>query len=74
MAADPRQTARAQGRLAASVVVATALGWLLLAWAGREFGWPVRYAILIDLAALAAFAWALIVLVRVWRISRGERS
>ncbi len=61
-----------QAKLAALVMCATILLWVVLGWIGREYGWDPRYAFLIDFAALAGFAWALIVTFRVWR--RGKTS
>jgi hypothetical protein len=36
-------------------------------WLGGQLGLPVRYAFLFDLIAMAGFAFAMIVLFRVWR-------
>ncbi len=66
-----RDVARAQARLAAIVIAATMVGWLGLSFAGGALGLPVRFAFLVDFAALGAFAFALIVLARVWRAGRG---
>jgi len=41
--------------------------WMASQWIGGQIGLAARFAFLFDLAALAAFAWALIVLIRVWR-------
>jgi hypothetical protein len=65
--ADPR---RSRVRLASIVIVVAMPLWLGLSWAGGELGWPVRYAFLIDFAALGAFVFAFIVLYRVWRTTR----
>ena len=59
-----------QVRLVALVLAGTMAGWMLLSWAGGFYGWPVRYAFLIDFLALAAFAWALFVTYRIWRAGR----
>ena len=56
-----------QQRLAGMVLAATGVGWLGLQWLGGRMGWPMRYAFLIDLMAMAAFIWALTVTWRVWR-------
>lgn len=56
-----------QARLAALVMAVAIVGWVVLGWMGRDYGWDPRYAFLIDFAALGAFAWALIVTFRVWR-------
>jgi hypothetical protein len=34
---------------------------------GGTFGWASRFVFLFDLAALAAFVWALVVTYRIWR-------
>ncbi len=60
------QAARRQIRLAAAVILATGLIWVAASWAGGRFGLPVRYAFLFDFAALGAFSWSLVVLVRNW--------
>ncbi|MFY0690941.1 MAG: DUF5337 domain-containing protein [Paracoccaceae bacterium] len=64
-----------QSRQAAMVIFVTMLVWIGAQWVGGQMGWPVRFAFLFDLAAGAAFIWALVVLFRVWRQRRnnGER-
>ena len=57
----------AETRLAAGVVIVAMLLWMGISWAGGVYEWPRRFAFLADLAALAAFAWAGIVLFRLWR-------
>ena len=54
-------------RLVAAVLCATFVLWMGLQWLGGYFGWPVRWVFLFDLAALAAFSWAMIVTVGLWR-------
>ena len=56
-----------QARLAAIVIVVTGVVWLLAVSFGGQLGLPVRFVFLIDLAALAAFFFALVLLFRVWR-------
>jgi hypothetical protein len=64
----PTETAQVkQARLAAIVIGVTMIVWMASQWIGGQIGLATRYAFLFDLAALAAFAWALIVLFRVWR-------
>ncbi|MDE0306292.1 MAG: DUF5337 family protein [Albidovulum sp.] len=46
----------------AVVVIATMILWMALSLGGGLFGLPIRYAFLLDFAALAAFAWAIIVM------------
>ncbi|MEM9392571.1 MAG: DUF5337 family protein [Pseudomonadota bacterium] len=65
---DPEDLARVmQARTAAIVVAATMVLWIGANFAGRELGLPVRYVFLFDFAALAAFFWALVVGVKLWR-------
>lgn len=56
-----------QARLAAIVIAVTGVAWFLAVSFGRQLGLPVRFVFLIDLAALAAFFFALVLLFRVWR-------
>lgn len=66
---EDRALAR-QARLAAVVMATTMVAWLALQWAGGALGWDARYVFLLDFAALAAFAWALVVTYRLWRRRR----
>ena len=61
-----------QARLSAIVMIATFVLWMLLQALGGFYGWPVRLALLFDLAAMAAFIWALIVATRVWHTRRKQ--
>jgi hypothetical protein len=61
-----------QARLAGAVVAAAMLIWLAAQWAGLWLGLDGSYALLIDLATLAAFVWALVVAVRIWRRRRNN--
>lgn len=58
---------KAQTRLASIVIIVAMLGWLVVNFLGGKLGLPIRFAFLADFAAMAAFAWALIVLYKVWR-------
>lgn len=58
---------KAQTRLASIVIIVAMLGWLAVNFLGGKLGLPIRFAFLADFAAMAAFAWALIVLYKVWR-------
>ena len=62
-----------QARLAALVMAVTIVLWVVLGWIGRDYGWDPRYAFLIDFAALAGFAFALIVTFRVWQQGRSDK-
>ena len=65
--ADLTQKDAAQLRLAALVMAATGVLWLLANWAGQRYGWPSKYAFLADLAAMGGFVWSLVVTWRIWR-------
>ena len=67
---DAEATARAKAaksRNASLVCAGAAALWVLAQWLGPVLGLPGQYAILIDLAALAAFVWAMVVTFRIWR-------
>jgi hypothetical protein len=66
---DQLATAK-QARLAAVVLVATMVLWMGAQVIGGEMGWAPRYALLIDLAALAGFLWALVTTYQIWRKRR----
>ena len=63
---------RGQIRAAAVVIITTMLLWMAASFLGGRLGLPVRYAFLFDLAALAAFIWAFVVLATVWRKRRQD--
>jgi len=63
----PTPADRSQTRVVALVLVGTMLVWMGGQWLGSALGWPARTAILLDLAALAGFTFALIVTFRIWR-------
>jgi hypothetical protein len=70
--ADPeteRHLAR-QARLVALVIAATMVLWVGAQYVGGEMGWPPKYVLLFDLAALAGFIWALVVTYQIWRKRR----
>ncbi len=63
-----------QGRVAAVVI---ALGGLLAIFAPAIValtGLPARYEMLFYFASLAAFVWALVVAVRMWRTRSGDEG
>ena len=60
-----------RARVVALVLVAAMGSWLGLQWLGGAMGWPPGLAFALDLAALAAFAWALAATYGIWRRRRG---
>ncbi|MFN3938637.1 MAG: DUF5337 domain-containing protein [Gemmobacter sp.] len=69
MAERDRTLAR-EARVVAIVIAAATLGWIVLQELGRQYGWQWRYVFLFDLAAIAAYVWALAVTWRIWRLRR----
>lgn len=74
LAARLRGPGSGQVRIAAVVIVATMVLWMLGSWLGGRLGLPSRYAFLVDFSALAAFFWALVVLVRAGRRIREQEG
>lgn len=52
---------------ASIVIICAMVLWMAGSALGGYLGLAPRFAFLLDLACLAAFAWALVVLLRVWR-------
>lgn len=59
-----------EGRMVALVIALAAIVWVAVQWLAGRNGWNVRYVFLADLAAGAAFIWALVVTWRIWRRQR----
>lgn len=60
-----------EGRLAALVIAVATVLWLAAQWLGKRQGWDPSTAFLIDLAAIAAYIFALVVTWRIWRRGSG---
>lgn len=56
-----------QARTVGIVLAVTILVWMGVQWLGGQFGWETRFVFLADLAAIAAFLWALVVTYQIWR-------
>ena len=61
----------AKGRMVSLVIVGTVFLWLISLAVGPRLGITTRYAILIDLFALAALLWTFIVS---WQIKRARKK
>ena len=61
----------AQARLVAIVLAATMVLWMGAQWLGGQIGLETRFVFLFDLAAIAAFVWAMVVTYQIWRGRRG---
>jgi ABC-type phosphate transport system auxiliary subunit len=46
--------------------------WMLVQEIGAQYGWPPRYAILADFAALAGFIATLVATYRLWRLGQAN--
>lgn len=71
---EPRadiRTAR-KARMVGIVMAVTMVLWMGLQYAGGRLGLPARFVFLFDLAALAAFFWALVVVFQIWKARRDE--
>jgi hypothetical protein len=64
---DKDRAFAAQMKRVAFVLLATIFLWVVVQDYGGQQGWPPRYALLADLAALAAFVWALVTTWRLWK-------
>ncbi len=59
-----------QIRRAAIVMAATMVVWMGAQFIGGQMGLPARFVFLIDLAAIGALVWALVVTYWVWKERR----
>ncbi len=64
--AEDKRLAR-RARLVGIVIAVTMLLWMGAQWIGPKMGLEARFVFLFDLAALAAFFWALVVTYQIWR-------
>jgi hypothetical protein len=61
-----------QGRKVALMIAGAMLFWIAMQWFGPQIGLTMRVFVLIDLAVLAAFLWALVVAFQLWRKRQAE--
>lgn len=70
---SPQRTRqRFQTRLASFVMLVSVGLSLGGGWVSAQVGMSLRYAVLFDLIALAGFAFAMIVLLQVWRARQNQ--
>ena len=68
---DESEQVRAhEARRIALVLAATIVAWVAINAVGRALALPNALALVVDFAALAAFAWALVMTYRIWRSRR----
>ncbi|MDB5657812.1 MAG: hypothetical protein JWS10_427 [Cypionkella sp.] len=70
MAQGPQDNTARQTKLVALVIAGTMILWMVGQQIGAELGLPLKYTLLLDLAALAGFIWALVVTYQIWRKRR----
>ena len=63
-----------KARMVAVVITVAMVLWMGAQWIGGRIGLAPKYAFLIDLAALAAFFWTMIVTYQIWRTRRDNRG
>ena len=63
-----------KARVVAVVIAGTMIVWMGAQWIGGNLGLEPRFAILFDLAALAALFWALIVTFQIWRARQQDKG
>ena len=69
---DPADVRRArQARMVGIVLAVTMVLWMGAQFLGGQLGLETRFVFLFDLAAIAAFVWALVVTYQIWRGRRG---
>ncbi len=69
---SPSQDHARTARRVAVVMAVTMLIWLAVQGLGGQMGWDARIAFLVDLAAIAAFIWALAMTWRLWRATQAK--
>lgn len=67
MAPDKEALLAKKARMVSLVIAGTMLLWIGAQWIGSKLGITTRYSLLLDLMALAAFVWALVVIYQIWR-------
>jgi threonine/homoserine/homoserine lactone efflux protein len=63
-----------KGRMAAMVIAATAVFWILAMLVGDHLGLTQRTRALFDLMALGGFIWAVWMIYQIWRLRQSDRG
>ena len=63
-----------KGRHVAMVIAAAMVVWFGAGLLGASLGWPGRYALLIDFAALAALIYAFVNIYQIWRMRQNSQG
>jgi len=63
-----------KGRMAAIVIAATAVFWILATLMGGYLGLTQRTRALFDLVALAGFVWAIWMIYQIWQLRQSDKG
>jgi len=74
MSAEQDQIIARKGRHAGIVIAASMVLWIGANWAGPALGLPGRFALLFDLAALAALIYAMVNIYQIWRSRQNNQG
>lgn len=74
MDAEQEQKLARKTRHVSLVIAGSMVLWLGVQWVGQAMGLPGRYALLFDLAALAALIYAGINIYQIWRARRTNQG
>ena len=55
-----------KSRIAGLSISGSMLLWIAMQWAAKEFGFPTRLMLLLDLAVMAVMFWSLVVSFQIW--------
>jgi len=74
MSAEQDNAIARKGRHISLVIAGTMVAWLLVSlWLGPAMGLPGRYALLFDMAALAALIYAMVNIYQLWRLRQDKQ-
>ncbi|MDF1727126.1 MAG: DUF5337 domain-containing protein [Sulfitobacter sp.] len=62
-----------KGQMIGLVIAGTMLVWLAANWLGPSMGLPGRFAFLVDMAALAALFWAMVLTFQLWQARKADK-
>jgi hypothetical protein len=74
MSAETDKIIAKKGRHVSVVIAGSMVAWLGAQWIGGQLGLPGRYALLFDLAALAALIYAFVNIYQIWRLRRDNQG
>lgn len=74
MSAEQDQIIARKGRHAAIVIAGSMVLWVAANFAGPALGLAGNYALLFDLAALAALIYAMVNIYQIWRLRQNNQG